>query len=79
MDKLATHPLKLRVGTNIRRHRERRKLTITQCATLAGVTEIGWRKYEAGERWPQPEQWEAVAGALRVSPATLLLGAEKSS
>lgn len=78
MDTTAFPALQLRVGRNIRQLRERRKWSIAQAAQAADIPEISWRKYESGERWPRPDQWQSVADALGVQPSSLL-APEKTS
>ncbi len=61
------------IGRNIRRRRLELKMTATQLAARAGVSESAIRKIESGDsKQPSFEVGVRIAAALRVSPEALL-------
>jgi transcriptional regulator with XRE-family HTH domain len=52
-----------RIGQRIRTRRERRKLSVADAATAAGVSEPAWYHWEAG-RHLQVDRLPAIAAAL---------------
>ena len=57
---------------NLKRCRQRAKLTVQECASIAGVGIASWYKYESGDQWPtDPEKMDDIAGAVGVATVRL--------
>lgn len=57
-----------RLIANIKRLR---KKPVAEAAEKAGLKAVTWYKIESGERFPRPEQIDAIAKALGVKVAKL--------
>jgi len=60
------------IGEKIQFYRKANKLTQKQLSELSGVSEISIRKYEAGDRFPKPEQLKKIASVLEIGGNQLL-------
>lgn len=72
MDTTHTSSVLSHLAAAIRERRGRRNRSTSEAATAAGCSEVAWRKWEAGERWPGPESLAAIARALGCRPRDLL-------
>ena len=66
--------LQQRFAGHVRARRESLGLSTSLCAEAAGVSEIAWRKWEQGVRWPSADSLQAIAAALDTTPGQLLDG-----
>lgn len=62
----------MEMGEKIQFYRKANKLTQKQLSDLSGVSEISIRKYEAGDRFPKPEQLKKIASVLEIGGNELL-------
>ena len=62
----------MNTGEKIQFYRKANKLTQKQLSELSGVSEISIRKYEAGDRFPKPEQLKKIASVLEIGGNELL-------
>lgn len=62
----------MEMGEKIQFYRKTNKLTQKQLSDLSGVSEISIRKYEAGDRFPKPEQLKKIASVLEIGGNELL-------
>lgn len=62
----------MEMGKKIQFYRKANKLTQKQLSDLSGVSEISIRKYEAGDRFPKPEQLKKIASVLEIGGNELL-------
>lgn len=69
--------LRQTLADNIYRLRKERGWTQHDLAAAAGMSVDALRGYEQKKRWPDPEQIEALAGALESPPWLLVCPPEK--
>ena len=62
----------MNTGEKIQFYRKLNHLTQKQLSELSGVSEISIRKYEAGDRFPKPEQLKKIASVLEIGGNELL-------
>ncbi|KAF5076780.1 helix-turn-helix domain-containing protein [Anaerotignum sp.] len=62
----------MNISEKIQLYRKANKLTQKQLSELSGVSEISVRKYEAGHRFPKPEQLKKIASVLEIGGNQLL-------
>lgn len=62
----------MNIGEKIQFYRKANNLTQKQLSELSGVSEISIRKYEAGDRFPKPEQLKKIASVLEIGGNQLL-------
>ena len=62
----------MNISEKIQFYRKANKLTQKQLSELSGVSEISIRKYEAGDRFPKPEQLKIIASVLEIGGNQLL-------
>lgn len=62
----------LKISEKLQIYRKLNKLTQKKLSELSGVSEISIRKYEAGDRFPKPEQLKKIAAVLEIGGNELL-------
>lgn len=64
------------LGENLKRHRQRRKLTADEAAALCGVSRASWFAYESGRETPTLARLLRMAYHLQTTASALLKGVE---
>lgn len=79
MEVIDANELKLTIGANVRRMRERRKWSQTALAELVGISRIAMNRIENGHALPDSDVLYAIADAFETTADALRQLSEKIS